>query len=349
MRCAKELSADTEIIACPLADGGEGTLEAVLQSGGFRPISVTVRNPLFEPITARYAMCGQTAFIEMAQASGLTLIPYRDGNAAITTTYGTGQLIADALQNGAKEIYVSVGGSATNDGGIGALAALGYCFLNKNGNELQPIGGNLEKIEKIDDTNSIWRSDIQLTVLADVNNPLVGEFGATRFYGRQKGAVGEIADRLEYGMCRFADVVEKEMGVKLRDMPFAGAAGGLSGGLIAFLGAVASSGIQSVMQMIDFEAKLRNADAVITGEGRLDRQSLCGKVISGVCDAAKKAGVPVYAIVGSSEITQSEANDCGIERIETLISEAASLQDAIEQAPLYMERAVKKLLNDMGI
>lgn len=344
---AKEISEDIEIISCPVADGGEGTLDVILQSGDFTECCLTVKNPLFEPITSSYAMRGKTAFIEMAKASGLTLIPYMDGNAVLTSTYGTGQLIADARKNGAEEIYVAVGGSATNDCGIGALAALGYRFLDKNGIELKPIGGNLGKIEKIDSADSIWQSNVKMTVLADVDNPLVGEKGATKFYGRQKGAVGEFSDRLENGMLRFADIIEKEIGKDIKNMPFAGAAGGLSGGLIAFLGASVTSGIDAVMKLISFEEKLNGADAVITGEGRLDRQSFRGKVISGVCKAAQKHGVPVYAIVGSSEISDIEAAKFGIRRVETLISDSYSLEDAVNNAPFHMERTVKKLLSDL--
>ncbi|MGN1419754.1 MAG: glycerate kinase [Acutalibacteraceae bacterium] len=344
---AKEVSPDIEVIACPIADGGEGTLDVILQSGGFSEVVIEVCNPLFEPINARYAASGKTAFIEMAQASGLTLIPYKDGNAAFTTTFGTGQLIADAIQKGAEEIYVAVGGSATNDGGIGALCALGGRFFDKNGRALKPIGENLEKIEKIDFPDSVWRRNVKLTVLADVENPLVGETGATRFYGKQKGAVGEVADRLENGMIHFADIVQRDFGKRLHELPFAGAAGGLAGGLMAFLNASPASGIETVLKLIGFEEKLSGADAVITGEGKLDKQSLCGKAISGVCAPAKKLGVPVYAIVGSTEISQQELSQFGIKKVETLISDSKSLQDAIENASVHMQHVAKKLLIDI--
>ena len=341
---AKEVSDNIEVIACPIADGGEGTLDAVLLSGDFDELELTVKNPLFEPINARYAIKGKVAFVEMAQASGLTLIPYKDGNAELTTTYGTGQIIADAVKRGAEQIYVAVGGSATNDGGIGALAALGVRFLDKNGAELEPIGKNLINIEKIDTKNFSLPSETRLTVLADVDNPLVGERGATRVYGRQKGAVGETADILENGMIHYADVVERELGIRLHDKPYSGAAGGLSGGLMAFAGAAVASGIESVLRLTGFEDKLKNADAVITGEGRLDSQSLCGKAISGVCAPAKRLGVPVYAIVGSTELSQADLSAFGIKRVETLIADSESFEDAINNAPFHMERVAKRMI-----
>ena len=341
---AKNVSEDIEVIACPIADGGEGTLDAVLLSGDFDELELTVKNPLFEPINARYAIKGKVAFVEMAQASGLTLIPYKDGNAELTTTYGTGQIIADAVKRGAEQIYVAVGGSATNDGGIGALAALGVRFLDENGAELEPIGKNLINIEKIDTDNFSLPSETRLTVLADVDNPLVGERGATRVYGRQKGAVGETADILENGMIHYADVVERELGIRLHDKPFSGAAGGLSGGLMAFAGAAVASGIESVLRLTGFEEKLKNADAVVTGEGRLDSQSLCGKAISGVCAPAKRLGVPVYAIVGSTELSQADLSAFGIKRVETLIADSESFEDAINNAPFHMERVAKRMI-----
>lgn len=341
---AKEVSQDIEVVACPIADGGEGTLDAVLLSGGFDELELTVKNPLFEPIKARYAMKGNIAFVEMAQASGLTLIPYKDGNAALTTTYGTGQLIADAVKRGAEQIYVAVGGSATNDGGTGALAALGVRFLDKNGAELEPVGRNLINIEKIDTAGFSLPRETKLTVLADVDNPLVGERGATRYYGRQKGAVGETADMLESGMIHYADVVQRDFGIRLHDKPYSGAAGGLSGGLMAFAGAAVASGIESVLRLTGFEDKIKTADAVITGEGRLDSQSLCGKAISGVCAPAKRLSVPVYAIVGSTELSQAEVSAFGIKKVETLIEDSDSLEDAISNAPFHMERVAKKMI-----
>lgn len=341
---AKKVSEDIEVIFCPVADGGEGTLDAVLLSGDFNELELTVKNPLFEQINARYAMKDKIAFVEMAQASGLTLIPYKDGNAALTTTYGTGQIIADAVKRGAEQIYVAVGGSATNDGGIGALAALGVRFLDKNGAELEPVGKNLVNIEKIDTANFNLPHVVRLTVLADVDNPFVGERGATRVYGRQKGAVGETADMLEKGMIHYADVVERDFGIRLHDKPYSGAAGGLSGGLTAFAGASVASGIESVLYLTGFDEKIKTADAVITGEGRLDSQSLCGKAISGVCARASKFGVPVYAIVGSTELSRAELAADGIKRVETLISDSDSLEDAINNAAFHMQRVAKKMI-----
>jgi glycerate kinase len=307
------------LVGVQIADGGEGTLEAILASGEFSLRQIKCKNPLFEDITSQYAIDGKgRAFIEMASASGLTLIPYAEGNAAITTSYGTGQMIADALKRGSQEIYISVGGSATNDCGIGALSALGFAFLDERGNKLSPIGKNLGLIRKIDSNEVCDFNGVSFVVMADVDNPLIGDRGATRFYGKQKGAIDEIADDLENGMISFANLVKSLTGVALQDMPHAGAAGGLAGGLIAFLGAKVKSGIDTVLELINFDEYIMQSDVVITGEGRLDEQSLHGKAISGVCKCAEKHGVPVYVMSGCLGLSKKEWRAVGIRNVVPL-------------------------------
>lgn len=329
-----------------VGDGGEGTLDAIAASEKYDIKKVICKNPLFEDIQASYAAdkTEERAFVEMAQASGLTLIRYKAGNAEITSSYGAGQLIAAAMQNGAKEIFISAGGSATNDGGTGALAALGYRFFDRDGGELVPIGKNLELIERIDCSNADIAKDVRFTVMADVDNPLLGERGATRVYGGQKGATPEGLERLERGMRHYADVVERTVGVRLYDMPFAGAAGGLAGGLIAFLGAKVMRGIDTVLELVDFDNAAENSDVIITGEGRLDEQSLSGKTVCGVCKRAALQKKPVYAIAGCNSLEEEVAAGVGIVGVETLLENAVSVEDSIANAEAYAAKAAEKLL-----
>ncbi len=261
-----------------------------------------------------------------------------------TTTYGTGQTIAEAVRNGAEEVIVSVGGSATNDAGIGALCALGCKFSDGDGREIVPIGENLIKIKSVDMKNLSNFGNIEFKVLTDVDNPLLGEFGATKFYGKQKGASGKNAELLEDGMKNFAAVTEKATGVYLGDMKGAGAAGGLAGGLVAYLGAEIKSGIETVLDVIGFEDTLKGAAAVITGEGRIDDQSTHGKAISGVCGRAKKYGLPVYAAVGCSRISKINADALGLQGIYELSELAIDVEDSIRNAEKYVKIVAKKLL-----
>lgn len=342
---AKRTSADVEVSGTPIADGGEGSLFAILSCGKFERIEKECCNPLFEKIKASYAMACDTAVVETAQASGLTLIEYKEGNALHTTTYGTGQLVLDAIKRGAKKIFLCLGGSATNDGGIGALAALGFAFKDADGNEVLPVGENLGKIVDVDTSVAKKYKDIEFVLISDVDNPLVGEEGATRFFGKQKGAVGEAADLLENGMLNFAAVTEKATGIRLNDKKGAGAAGGLGGAFIAYLNAKVRSGIDCILDLVGFDEKLAQADAVITGEGRLDEQSLHGKAVFGVCERAKKAKVDVYAVAGCTSLSEEEIKRVGIKRVETLSAYAKDIKDSIKNADSYMKTAARKLIS----
>ncbi len=326
-----------------VADGGEGTLDAILSSGKYVEKTAECHNPLFEKITARYAVSGDVAIIEMAECSGLTLIPYCLGNARITTTYGTGELIRKAIVDGAKHVYVCVGGSATNDGGIGALSALGFEFSDENAEPIDPIGENLIRIRSVRKTDDVT-DGVRFTVIADVDNPLLGEKGASYFYGPQKGATEEDVVLLEKGMKNYADVTETVTGVKLHDKRSAGAAGGLAGGLMAYLGAEVKSGIDSVLEIIDFPAEVAKADIVVTGEGKIDEQSLHGKAIYGVCKIASALSVPVYAIAGYSTLSEKDYRTVGIKGVETLLDDSDSVEDSILNARIHACNAAKKLL-----
>lgn len=327
-----------------VADGGEGTLDALLASGKFKARKTRCLNPLFEETEARYAYRDGIAVIETAECSGLTLIEFRKGNAKITTTYGTGETIRQAILDGAKEIYVCVGGSATNDGGIGALSALGYEFIDKYGKKLTPVGKNLIEIADVRKTDNVIVDGIKFTVIADVTNPLLGPRGATMFYGRQKGATDDDLIELENGMENYARVTEKVTGVRLDDMPGSGAAGGLAGGLTAYLGADIKSGIESVFEIIDFYTEIKSADIIVTGEGKIDAQSLCGKVVDGVCSVAKRNGQSVYVIAGCSQISSGDLKALGVKKIETLIDYAPSTEESIKNPKPYAYKATENLL-----
>ena len=339
----KKEAKDVNIIGVEIADGGEGTLDAISKVGKYEWKEIECTNPLFEKIKAKYLLSKDVAIIEMAQASGITLIPYKDGNAAKTTTFGTGELILDAIKSGVKHIYITVGGSATNDGGIGALGALGFKFLDENNNALALTGENLIKIKKIDTSNAINFSGIRFTVVADVENKLLGEKGATYVYGPQKGAVGEIKEQLEEGMKNYNSVVLKTLGIDMSKLEHGGAAGGLASGLMAFLGADVQSGIETVLDLLDFDALLQNADAVITGEGCIDEQSLQGKVICGISKRCIKKNVPVYVMAGYKKINSAE----GIKDIKTLSEIAKSTEDSILNAKTYASIVAKNLLEEI--
>lgn len=332
------------IASIPIADGGEGTLDAIYSCGEYTFKEIECFNPLFQRIKAKYLVNEDTAIIEMAQASGLTLIDYKDGNAGYTSSYGTGEFILDAIKSGCKNIFITVGGSATNDGGIGALSALGYEFLDKDGNILKPIGFNLEKISFINTENAIDTKSIKFTIIADVDNPLVGERGATFFYGKQKGAVGDFALALENGMINYANVIEKQIGVHLHDKSGAGAAGGIAAGLMAFLNAEIKSGIDTVLDIVHFNENLKNIDAIVTGEGCIDRQSIHGKAISGVINRSKQFNIPVYIIAGGSKLDFDELKDIGISGIVLLSSIAKSLEDSMQNAYKYALDAANVLI-----
>ena len=345
----QEVSINTNLDICgkEIADGGEGTINALLSAGGFAIKTINCKNPLMKDIQASYIVSKDSAVIEMAQASGLTLIDYKDGNAAITTTYGTGQLILDAYTNGARKIFVSVGGSATNDGGIGALAALGYKFLDKKGLEVKPIGKNLIKIAGIDSSNAVDMKDATFIIIADVDNPLIGEKGATFFYGPQKGAVGQVKINLERGMHHYANVVETITGISLHNMKGAGAACGLAGGLVAFLNATIQSGIETILDLINFDDAIKGASAIVTGEGCIDEQSLHGKVIYGITKRAMKSNIPVYVIAGISKIDIEIANRFGIRSIKTLSSKASGVENSINNAKKYAKETAKEIIEEI--
>ena len=300
-RAAKEVFGDVTWSSVPVADGGEGTTDAVIAAENGAWIETEVYGPLMEKVTARYGKIDEKrAVIEMAAASGLPMVPADRRNPLYTTSYGTGQLIRHALDEGFMDISIAIGGSATNDGGMGCARALGVRFLDEEGRELEGRGEDLEKVSAIDVSGLDPRvSNAKITVMCDVTNPLCGENGATCTFGAQKGATPEIQARLEAGMVNYRDRIRKQFGIDPDAIEGAGAAGGLGTALMVFLGGEMKSGIETVLDLIGFDRRLEGVDLVVTGEGRTDWQSCFGKVMQGVGSRAKAKGVPAVGLSGS--------------------------------------------------
>lgn len=328
----KEVYTEAIVEAYEVADGGEGTLQAMVNNTDGKIITCKVHDPLMNPINANYGILGdgKVAVIEMASASGLPLVPLNKRNPLITTTFGVGELIKDALHNGCQEFIVGIGGSATNDAGVGMLQALGYRFLDKEGYEVGLGGGELGKIVDIDDTNVLPAlKTASFLVACDVDNPMYGKRGAAQIYSRQKGASEEDVLLLDANVKHFADIIEKRLGKEVAHIAGSGAAGALGGGFLAFLNAQLRSGIEIVLDALDFDAKIKDADFVITGEGKIDAQSLMGKVISGVAKRTQKHHVPLLALAGHVEDNAKEAHGHGIDAIFSIMNAPMELCDAM--------------------
>jgi glycerate 2-kinase len=336
------LSPRIVVESVPLADGGEGTCELLTSWHGGQQISLQVTGPLFTPVTARYGMSsdGATAFIEMAEASGLSIIPVEERNPLITTSFGTGELIADALNRGARNIVLGIGGSGTNDAGIGMASALGFEFFDAGGELLKPTGENLIHIRHFGmDHRHPELSRARITALCDVTNPLYGPDGAAYVYAPQKGANKVAVELLDAGLRNFRRVAHKHLRTSV-DFPGAGAAGGLGAGARVFLNATIQKGIDHIIESTGLDEKICMADVVITGEGRLDWQTFSGKVVSEVLKLAEKRGKPVIAICGSCELTEDETLARGIARVISLVDDNTSSESAIQNAATYITRKI---------
>jgi glycerate kinase len=297
-----------------------------------------------EKRTATYGDLGdKKAVIEMAAASGLPLVPQEKRNPLYTTSFGTGEMILDALNRGFNDVSVAIGGSATNDGGMGCARALGARFLDARGNELQGRGANLEAVESIDLSGlDPLLKEAKITVLCDVTNPLCGENGATYTFSQQKGASAEIKEKLEQGMCHYRDVIIRQFGTNPDEIPGSGAAGGLGCALTVFLGGEIRSGANCVLDLIGFDELLTDANLVVTGEGRTDWQSCFGKTVQAVGERAKAAGVPAVALSGSLGPGAAEICEHGIKAVATTLEEPMSLNEAMSRAKeLYYKSAVR--------
>jgi glycerate kinase len=339
---------DCEVVGVPVADGGEGTTEALVDAMNGRFVSCNVHDPLMNLIQVEYGILGDglTAVIEMASAIGLTLVPPEKRNPMLTTTFGTGELIKDALQRGCRRFLIGIGGSATNDAGTGMLQALGFRFFDNEGNELGKGGQILEQIAHIDSYNAISAlQESVFTIACDVNNPFSGENGAAFVYARQKGADDAMIEQLDKGLKHFAAAIYNTLEKDIDSFPGAGAAGGLGGGFLAFLPATLKRGIQMVLEVLDFDSRIQGADLIITGEGKLDRQTGMGKTPAGILEAGKRQQIPVVAIGGAVEESASLLQQ-GFLAAFSIQPGPVSLEQAMEPSFAYqqVERMVEQII-----
>ncbi len=351
-RVAARIFPGAETVSVPVADGGEGTVDALLRAMGGKKIETNVTGPLFERETAVWGLLSDsTAVMEMAQASGLPYVPADQKDPRKATSLGTGEMIAAAVKGGVRNILIGIGGSATNDGGMGMLAALGAKFTDKEGKEVKPFGGEMIRVDKADFSGLMPElKKTTITVICDVTNPLLGENGATFIYGPQKGAVPEIRDELEAGMAHYARVVSEACGKDIANFPGAGAAGGLGAALGGVLGAQLKSGIDAVLDAVNFDQKLEGVDLAITGEGRIDGQSVrFGKVPVGVAKRCAAHGIPTVAIVGGIQDGAEGLFDLCESTIQTTVPGPMSLEKAMADAPALYEYAAERLLRAIRI
>ena len=342
----KQVFPDAEYIKVPMADGGEGTTQSLVDATGGRIIKQTVTGPLGEKVEAFFGILGNetTAIIEMAAASGLHLVPADKRNPLITTTRGTGQLIAAALEHNVDHIIIGIGGSATNDGGTGVASALGVRFLDKNGQELVEGGGYLSSLASIDISSMDSRlAGVKIEVACDVDNPLIGPKGASAIFGPQKGATPEVVKQLDKNLEHYAAIIERELGIKIATVPGAGAAGGLGGGLLAFMQADLKRGVDIVIEATHLSELVADADLVITGEGKIDSQTIFGKTPIGVAKTAKNYGIPVIAIAGNAASDSNVVYEHGIDAVFSIVPGIVTLQEAFQNAEVYVERTARNI------
>jgi glycerate kinase len=336
---------DADTVRLPVGDGGAGTLDAIL-AAGFQRVAARVTGPTGEPVDAAFAVSadGGRAFVEMAEASGLKRLPGGRRAPSEATTYGTGELVRAALDRGARQLVLGIGGSATTDGGTGMASALGARFLDQHGRPLPPGGAALLRLAHIDVSGLDPRpKDLDVTVASDVDNPLVGPEGAAAVYGPQKGATPDDVLLLDSALRRYAQVLNADLGLDLAEVPGAGAAGGLGAGAIAFLGGRLEPGIDLVLDLIGFHDALTGADLVVTGEGKLDAQSLRGKAPHGVARAATAQGVPVVALAGIVEVADRELRAAGIEEAHALSELEPDLERSIAEAAPLLEQLAERV------
>ena len=345
----KRVLPKAKCIKVPMADGGEGTVQSLVDAAKGKIIRKRVKGPAGKLVTAKYGWLAKqkTAVIEMAEASGLPLVSGRQKNPLKTTTYGTGQLILDAINKGAKKIIIGVGGSATNDGGSGMAQALGVKFLNSNNREIKELGcgGVLSKITKIDAEGVDPRvAKTKIVVACDVENPLTGKKGASHVFGPQKGATPKMVQQLDENLKHLGKLMKRDLGKDVVRIPGSGAAGGLGGGLLAFANAKLESGIDIVLDATNLAKYIKGADLVLTGEGRVDFQTAFGKTPSGVAKAAKKNKVPVIAIGGALSDDARQVFGHGIDAIESAAAKDMSLEEAISNSKHDLANAAERVI-----
>ena len=334
---------DCEVVKLPVGDGGEGTMEALVSAMGGHVIALSVQDPLGRPVEAEYALLNDgSAVIEISKSSGLTLLSQGERNPLKTSTYGVGQLIADALRKGCRRFLVCIGGSATNDAGTGMLEALGYRFVDSVGTEMNGCGENLIKIKDVDSSAAMPElKESEFIVACDVDSPLYGPNGAAYVFAPQKGADAAMVEELDRGLRHFADIMQKCAGLDVADMSGAGAAGGLGAAFIAFLNAKLKRGADMVLDAVSLDEHIRNADLVITGEGKIDSQTMSGKLPAAVAERAAAQNVPVVAICGYSDIDTLP----GFHEIYPVTPESMPLHEAID--PEIAGRNIIRTIEDV--
>ena len=343
---------ECEIICIPIADGGEGTVEALVIATQGKIIPIRSVDALNRPIQSFYGVLGdgETAVIEMAAASGLEKLAPEERNPLISSTFGTGLLIKAAMEAGFRKIILGIGGSATNDGGAGMAQALGFGLLNQNGKSIGAGGGSLGEVHSIAKTNvHIFLRETHITVACDVRNPLLGPSGATCVFSPQKGATPEMMETLEKNITNFAGILQQEFGIPFAEIPGSGAAGGLGAGLMAFCNAKIVSGFELISQLTQLEVQIKHASLVFTGEGKIDSQTVFGKTISGVALLAKKYQIPVIALAGIVEDGLDELYNQGITSVYTIGDQSLSTDESIARASELLTETTARILRNMEL
>lgn len=334
-------------IKVPMADGGEGTMQSLVDATNGNIYSVKVSDPLGRTVNAEYGILGggEVAVFEMAAASGLHLVSKDERNPLKTSTFGTGQIIAACLNHPIKKLLIGIGGSATNDGGAGMIQALGAKLMDKNGNNLEPGGGSLDKLDIIDLSALDKRlKNIDIEVACDVSNPIVGKEGASYIFGPQKGASESMVRILDSNLSHFSSIVEKNLGINIKNLQGGGAAGGLGAGLSVFLNATLKSGIKMVMEYTGLEKQLKKADMVWTGEGSLDSQTIYGKTPFGVAKSAKKFNLPVIALAGSLGSGSEILYDHGFDALFSVLNQVETLPSALANGRRNIQRTSENIM-----
>ena len=345
-----EVLPDAEVVFLPMADGGDGTIEAAKYYINGEFVLQEIKGPLFNNITASYLYSSnqKIAFIEMAEASGLKLLNPSEFDCKNATTFGTGQLIKDAIEKGAKEIILGIGGSATNDCGIGMAMALGYHFLDKNDNQVVPVGKHLSEIVSIDDSQAHEKlGNVAFKIACDVTNPLYGENGAAYVYAKQKGADDSDIKMLDKGLKNFSKVLDSKFNLKSQEIAGGGAAGGMGVATKVFLNGELISGISLMKELSQFDTKIEGTDWIITGEGKLDDQTLSGKTIHGILEVARQKNIKVAAFCGKLDLDKAQLKTFGISYTDAVLNYSESLEDAMEHSAKYVSQMAKRFAKSL--
>ena len=335
---------DCNVIAIPVADGGEGTVDSFLYASNAKKIEIITSGPYGECIKTYYAKIEDTAIIEMASAAGLPMVE-NNKNPIKTTTYGVGTIIKEVVKNGCKNIIVGLGGSCTNDGGVGMARALGTIFYDERGQEIVPYSNEFYKIAYIDNSaTEKFLKDCKITAMCDIDNPLCGKKGASYIFGPQKGANSEMVFELDKNLKHLSNIILKSLRKDVCNMPGAGAAGGMGAGIVAFLNGNLKSGIDTVLDFIEFEKLSKNADIIFTGEGKIDSQSLRGKVVIGIAQRAKKQNIPVIVVVGTIGEGADGAYDMGVSSIFSINRQAVDFEKSKYCSAENLEKTMDSIL-----